>query len=974
MSMLRSRCRVVPLLLAVLALPFAACDNVGRAFDPDLTPEPPPPGSSTSIVQVVPVGGDVRDGRPKVRATYPADSGWPTTVPVVVEFSESVNQASIEPTSPAGLDGRVVLRVQGSTQALPCQYDFLANGRLLVLRPVTALSNAQTPVYEVVLLPDARDADGVRFDVPTGGTVLSEFQVNQDATLTDGRILATFPRDNARDAARENSLVVVFDRPANQATLVADNLSVRPAGGVALGSDLSTPLSTVGIGDTRVVQWTPNATLAGSTRHELVVTAAITFGQDGELDFRGRTPFVRFDTVGPEAPTTVELANPLVGFDNKINLANFASAQLRVTTPASTLAGDQVRVRIYGGDAATTATGDLAYLERKADVAAAGVQQVTLDFSGTLGTVNRPKFDDGSVTFSAQLLRGAQGSGFMRLAASAGARFDVTPPTLVRAGPPASADGVDIVNDSDLLAFYGVASEAIASARLVVPAVPSISFAADEELFGSDDAGRFLMQPFFVGRNPAPLPYSLTMVDRAGNSIAGAAVGNILQRGFVTDAFVDSVTVEAFDQVTLRPIANATVLLDPGTPTKPATGQQLGTTDATGRVVFAGLGAGPWTVTIVRAGYDLITLYQTQAAFVSLPLRPVENATATLQGTVLFTSTPGTTAVVSCNSVDDRSVLGIRTSNAAPTTIPDLTIVPNRLSVLTAFTSPGEPVTKPTFGSQGYQMLGATLLVPTPPAAPAEPGSTTRQTLTLLPSTSAVGAQIGPYTEDFALATGLDTANLVDGKPLVRVMASLQGFVGQVVVGLGFATAAGGAAYAIDSTWGLPAVAGFVAFAPDYWVVSEARDTGGRISRHRALLDVTTGQTLFTLDPMPIPTITTPVAPLTASPALEFADVVDPAATIGGLAIVQLTARAASGRSWRLLFADRDAATGTDSVQFPDLATVGVAGLGAGTWSVFAEARLLFGPLASADSVVLNERFREELLYARSATLSLTVP
>ena len=39
----------------------------------------------------------------------------------------------------------------------------------------------------------------------------------------------------ARDAARENGLVVVFDRPANQATLVADNLSVRPAGGAGRG-------------------------------------------------------------------------------------------------------------------------------------------------------------------------------------------------------------------------------------------------------------------------------------------------------------------------------------------------------------------------------------------------------------------------------------------------------------------------------------------------------------------------------------------------------------------------------------------------------------------------------------------------------------------------------------------------------------------------------------------------------------------
>ena len=970
----RSCCHAPAFLATLLALGLAACDNVGRAFDPDLTPDPPPAGSSTSIVQVVPVGGDVRDGRPKVRATYPADSGWPTNVPIVVEFSESVNQASIQPTSPAGLDGRVVVRVKGSTQALPCQYDFLGNGRLLVLRPVTALSNAQTPVYQVVLLPDARDADGVRFDVPTDGTVLSEFQVNQDAALTDGRILATFPRDNARDAARENGVVVVFDRPANQATLVGDNLLVRPAGGGAISSELSTPLNTVGIADTRVVQWAPDTVLAGSARHELVVTAAITFGQDGVLDFRGRTPFLRFDTVGPEAPTAVELANPLPGFANKINRANFAGIQLVVTIPASALAGDRVRVRVYGGDALTTGTGDLGFVERSADVVANGAQSVTLDFSGSLGTLNRPKFDDGSVTFSAQLLRGSQGSGFMQQPSSAGARFDLTPPTLVRAGPPASVSGADIVSDTEWLAFYGVASEAIASATLVAPASP-VAFAASVDLFGSDDTGRFVMQPFFVGRDPAPRPYSLTMVDRAGNSIASAAVGNVVQRGFVTGTFVDTLTVEAYDQGTLRPIASATVLVDPGAPTKPATGQLVGTTDATGRVSFAGLAAGPYTVTIVRAGYDLISLFETQAAFVSLPLRPVQAATATLQGTVTFVPSPGTTAVVSCNTVDDRSVLGTRTSNAAPGTIPDLTIVPNRMSVLTAFTSPGEPTTKPTFGAQGYQMFGATLSVPGPPAAPAEPGSTTRQTLTLLPSTSAVGSQIGPYTEDFSLATGLDTANLVNGRPLVRVMASLRGFEGQVMVGLGFATSAGGGGFAIDSTWGLPAVTGYVVFGPDYWVTTEARDTGGRVSRHRALLDVTTGQPAFGLNPIAIPTITPPAAPLSASPALDFADVVDPLLSPGGIGLVQVTARAADGRSWRLLLTDRDAATGTDSVQFPDLATGNVAGLGAGTWTAFVEARLLFSVFGgTSDSLVLSERNREELLYARSATLSLTVP
>ncbi|MBL8755176.1 MAG: hypothetical protein JNK15_17865, partial [Planctomycetes bacterium] len=100
--MRKPSCRAFLPLLVLLA---SGCDNVGRAFDPDTEPEDPTPGTTESAVQVVPVGGETRTGRPKVRATYPSGSGWPTTVPVVVEFSESVNQDSILPTTAAGSDG-----------------------------------------------------------------------------------------------------------------------------------------------------------------------------------------------------------------------------------------------------------------------------------------------------------------------------------------------------------------------------------------------------------------------------------------------------------------------------------------------------------------------------------------------------------------------------------------------------------------------------------------------------------------------------------------------------------------------------------------------------------------------------------------------------------------------------------------------------------------------------------------------------
>ena len=96
--MMRNRPLYLLLLIGVVVA-AVACDNVGRAFDPDV--DPPDPGGEFGIstIQVVPVGGDARSGRPTVRATYPEGSGWPSSVPIVVEFSESLNEQTILPTT-----------------------------------------------------------------------------------------------------------------------------------------------------------------------------------------------------------------------------------------------------------------------------------------------------------------------------------------------------------------------------------------------------------------------------------------------------------------------------------------------------------------------------------------------------------------------------------------------------------------------------------------------------------------------------------------------------------------------------------------------------------------------------------------------------------------------------------------------------------------------------------------------------------
>src|SRR5262245_35281776 len=302
------------LLLAAPAL-FAGCDNVGRAFDPDVTPPDPGP-SAPSTIQVPPLRGDMRDGRPVVRAAYPKASGWPSTVPIVVEFSESMNESSIVPTTTGGLDGKVVLRLTGTPTALPCVYDFLAGGRLLVLRPLSGLTGPTGASFEVAMLPGVRDADGVQV-AGTTEQILATFTVDSTSTSEDGKILAVFPRDNVRDLSLDTELIVVFTRPANPGPfLQPGNFAVRTAAGVTVTGVPEAPL--VPGPDTRVVRFRPGAPGAGAfapgTGHELVVTNGITFGQAGVLDFGNRTPFSRFTTGTVPQPLQVTVGNPTASF------------------------------------------------------------------------------------------------------------------------------------------------------------------------------------------------------------------------------------------------------------------------------------------------------------------------------------------------------------------------------------------------------------------------------------------------------------------------------------------------------------------------------------------------------------------------------------------------------------------------------------------------------------------------------------
>ena len=944
----------VPALLLTTVFWFAACDNVGRAFDPN----PGPVTGAESLVDLMPEGGDARDGRPTVQEVFPTGSGWPGTVPIVLVFSESLRADSVLPAAPGGLGG-VTVQLEGSGQPIPVSYDLLEGNRVLLMRPTDLPGREQGLPFEILVDPEVRDVDGIRY----GGTeldVVGTFQANQAESFADGAVVTVLPVDNADGVDEGANVYAIFDKEPLAGTVDNTTAQVR-LGGTPIQGTWS-PLSTVGVADRRVMVFDPTSPLTLGAEHEVVFQSGIEFADDGVLDFRGRTPFARFETLAFGRPEAVRVGNPTMGFADKVNRSNLQNLLLDVDVPASSLAGDRVAVRLYGLESETAAEGDVGFEERFFEVPANGAQTVSVPFGEVTGTLAAPRFGDGSLLFAAQLQRGSRRSGFALSDEDADPAQDLVAPELLAVGPPTIEGTLDILTDQEALVFFGTASEELGDASLTDGTSTVGSFAST--------GSRFALAPLALGRRTAPLPYTLNLTDAAGNMSAQAFTGQIHQRGVVTGALAGSVTVEAYDRSTLLPVSGATVVLESGVPTVPATAQQVATTDAAGRAVFASV-AGRYTVTIEAAQFDLTTLYNAGSAFVSLPLEPEADASAELSGTAtisLPTIPNGTSVRVGSNLSDE--VVGIATTTSEPTLIPDSPILANRPQVLTAFASVFEPNQTPAVVALAVEMAGSDMLTPTAPATPTAPGQSRPQSLVLIPAaTGLVGDLSAPYTVNLATAAGFDGANLaVD--PVARITVGLSGFGGQVLMGIGTTNTGGGAVWSIDGTYAVAALATLGPFSPAIWSVLEATDQVGAVLRHRAL--VFADGTFLNIAPVPgMPTITGG-GTFTGAPLLTLEDRLNRGAIVGGQAMWRFELTDGAGRRWNIYREDRDIPSGTETVQVPDLTGVGT-GLALGTWNVRSEAWLYFSTAFSAGEFVLEERVRSEVTYARAADTTITV-
>lgn len=985
------------LLILVSPLPalfcLSSCDNVGLAFDPSLGGNGGN-GSATFIQPMVNQGVTV-DGRPKVQHVFPEGNGWSATVPIVVVFNESINQSTVAPGGAASpsLQVRLVDPSSGGTgginpggsgssasSPIAANYNFLFGGRVVVIRPTVPFDSGLEQ-YEVAITSDLRDTDGVRFTSSTD-RVIATFTPDQDKGVEDANVLTVLPVDNEDDCLREAAVYAIFTKPAEQSSVItgaAGNFWLR-TGGSAVAATVSFPFSATGLGasgqDGRIVKLEPTALLAASSEYDIVFNDTITFGSSGKLDFSNRTPFASFSTVAPESVTSVTIGNSPAGTTDKVSVSNISTVLVDVELPASTLAGDQVNARIYGLDKEGGNTGAANFVERSKTVPANGAQAITLDFGGLLGTPAEPAFLEGALLLAATLSRGGTQTGYVvSSSATTNPRLDVTIPTLEL--PTSNAAGETLyLLDQEYLAFFGTASEDLHTASLVLDSGPAPTPALTTgTLFGLGAGSKFMFDPILLGRRTSPLGFTLTITDEAGN-IAPAVNGLIVQRGVVTgDLSGGTLTVEAYDDATMAPVVGATVLVDSGLPTTSTANRVTGVTGSDGRAIFTGLAGPPaqYSVTLIQDGYNLVSLLNSPAGFMSLPMRPMSGATATLKGRAIYSASTGTSVLVGTNILDDVLDEEIKTSTANPTDIPDTAVRPNRPYTLTAFSGTFEPTTKSTFTGYACNVCGVTGLLKEAMEPPIAVGDEATENIGLLPSAQATVDLAASYTKDLGDWVGLDAADLV-GNPTVRVMASLFGIPGMTLVGVGYSELSSGTAYVVDGSYSLGIAVATASLGPKFWVSTEATDNSGNVARHRRIIVNTTLGTTFASTAVPgIPTITAPSGASAGSPSVTYEDRLSGDSIPNGIAFQVLTATDTSGRAWRIIEQDTTSLTASVDRQLPVLTGVAIPGLAAGSWSISAESVLIYSFTFGAGDYLLEELRREEVTYSRAAAKSFTV-
>jgi len=852
----RSRPNRIPVALAALTAgalsltTLAGCsDNISCVFTTGCG-DPPPGALGGSPAKLPSNGQRIVDAPPAVTSVLPDAMDAHPTTPVVVVFSESMNDDTV-------LDGIDLFQEVGVfSDMVPTNKFLVADGRVLILLPEDDLVsgfyfvrvNTEDPITDLT-----GQALG-RMD----GDELGMFQVDDMADVP-AEVLTTFPERAEDDASDTPEIVVVFDRTVNSATVNGQTIDVLVEG----AAPVPDPAPSVVGGTSTVFTWRSQNSGGDLTSFGPSAAVEVTISPDAMpiLDLDGdpvRERIVDFTTSEVSTPTLVEIESQptdAVGIANLDRADPLAELMIRVDLVNGEV-GDLVELFFFGLDPDDDPA-DLIALLRQTELTGAGpfpdatFDAATADLTFSVSPLE-PRFADGTLAVAARTRRDGAVSPLRvldtdpDLAGIQDALLDTRAPTILELF---GADGeTDLFStDQRRLVLGGTADEVLRSVEVVSGIGDNGTL---PPVVGSEDGGGFLAAPVPFDLGTPATTYTAIAYDVALNPSA-PIMGAATQLGIVgPTAFApgDPLTVEVFDAITLEPLVGALVVVhaDDGTT---STLDQTSPTDGLGIATFlsAAPGALDALVTVDLAGYDLFTFHGVPAQRLSIPLRPTSvSSAASVLGQVRGADVAPLTLVIADTRRPESAgtFYDVGACTGAPAVCPHgpQFVVADRAG------------TQTLFGGEFQQTLGAydptgllaafELSVPRPPVATGEQDMADVAVDQLLRDgpTAERRVELPDVVLDGSGAVGVDFTMLdgdarFTGDARILVEATLPGLARPAPVGLALGFLQGGSMDTWDVRSVIPGDAqplgGLGSVLDEVYLRLEARDDVGRSSTRR---------------------------------------------------------------------------------------------------------------------------------------------
>lgn len=838
--------RLLELLLVGLLGAIAACDNPACVYSATgcgtVGIGDPLGAEATTPFD----GARIRDGLPRIEAVYPSGSNINPDSPIVIQFSESMNQASLQSAFRLVDSGDFSGFPIGTTSVLT------GDDQLLVLFPVSPLPSGGS--IQVIFQNDnqARDLTGQVLDA-IEESVVGSFAVAAGTTNAT-QLLTTWPPANADDVNPQTEIITVFDRDMTPAPFATDAFQVTIDGNPPSPDPVPSPIELLSLGSTNLTDprvWVYRRTTASG---ELATidpgsTIEVSLSVGGNLDpLEGDTldpQVVSFSTPAFAAPISVSLASTP---NDAIGLANLVegSSELQVAVELSAASPDDTLSLFAFGTSLEDGT-VLAAVQSDVVLGDSITSQV-LSLSETpllaSNAVGQAIFADGDVVLAARQTRGSVVGPLRVLDLDAGAQgvqsvvLDTVAPTLDDLDLPGGGGDLFLSELRDFT-LTGRASEELRAVDVVVTDLPGAAEPLENSgeafdvgadfvpVVGSTKDGGFIAAPVRLGIVPTvaiagtdavevpALSYEFTLYDRALNA-SQAILGTFNQRGTVTGPEVnpgETITVEVVDASTLQPLANALVVWadlsnDDVNPASVSNVQST-LTGVDGRAQITAQ-ATETILTVDADGFDLVTFQGLETGWCSVLIQPTGGLTAQASGAI----SGGSLLTQQVLPADTLRVADSR-RGGVPETFPTDQCEPNPFTGLDPICTFGpEPIDAgrvgaqaiflgdfdlPSQGQQQEYLKGFELTLPVPPTA-ANSLSVVDAEIAQVFATSEIGVEsedlpvsiedVLTFQDVSGFASELDETSLIDdptfvGTPTVNLEARFPGLVRPAMVGVG---------------------------------------------------------------------------------------------------------------------------------------------------------------------------------------------